>query len=798
MSRRFSLSVQGMHCASCAETVADALKSVKGVRDASVNIATERALVEVDDGVDFRAMVDAVERAGYRLVTHTATFALNAPLNDTAIQALRAVAGIIAVEPASAPAPAVIVRYLDGVTSRHALQRQLQALGYVAQFVEGLSAEQATADEAQAAWARAWVGLALSLVIMGLTMLPPLVRQPWAQWAAGGLTTFVVLWVGTLFLRRAMAAALRRTATMDTLVSIGAISAYGYSLWALIAQSHGHSQHLYFDSAAFILSAVSLGKGLEARARTIATAALRKLTGLLPSAVTVARDGKEQTIPLDAVQIGDIVVVRTGERVPVDGVVVAGKGSVDESLLTGESVPVVKDEGDEVVSGSLCVDGFLKVEALRVGESTFVEQMARLMNEAQATKPAMQRLADRVAAVFVPGVLALAAVTFAGWMLLSGDATKAFTAAVAVTVIACPCAMGLATPTAIAVALGRLAQRGILVRNAEAMETAAAITTVVLDKTGTATEGQMKVVAVWVGEAFDGDANELLRWAASAEQGSLHPIARAILQAAKERNLALPAPTEIRTEVGVGVRAKFAAPVAVASVSGRHLTVAPANAVAEVFVGAVDAEQLPADAPVATWLDNGWNIVGVWVNGVLAGCIALTDALRPDAVEAVQQLKAMGIKVLMATGDKPQAAMRVARQLGCDDVLALATPQRKAQWVRELQEQGERVLMVGDGINDAVALAQADIGVAIATGTDLAAQAADVLLVAERLTVLVEFLRLARRTKRVMVQNLFWAFAYNMAALPLAALGKLNPMIAAVAMALSSVTVVGNALRLRR
>ncbi|MFA0765763.1 MAG: hypothetical protein BDTLLHRC_000716, partial [Candidatus Fervidibacter sp.] len=561
--------------------------------------------------------------------------------------------------------------------------------------------------------------------------------------------------------------------------------------------------HLYFDSAAFILSAISLGKGLEARARALATASLRRLVSLLPATATVIRDGVEQQVALEAVQVGDLVLVRAGERVPVDGIVVAGKGSVDESLLTGESEPVVKGEGDEVLGGSVCVDGFLQVEALRVGEATFVAQMARLMDEAQATKPAMQRLADKVAAVFVPIVLLLAAATFFGWFIVAGDVARALVAAVSVTVIACPCAMGLATPTAIAVALGRLAQKGILVRNAEAMEKAASITTVILDKTGTITQGQMRVVAFWSAKNASPATrplplvpcppsppeDELLAIAASAERGSLHPIAQAIVQAATERCLPMWELAEVRTEVGAGVAAK---------VVGRTQKDKWQGGQAEVFVGKMDAEGLPEGSPVAEWLDNGWTVVGVWVNGELMGCIALADALRPDAQETVRQLKDMGIKVIMATGDKPQAALRVARQLGCDDVLALATPQRKVQLVRECQERGERVLMVGDGINDAVALAQADIGVAIATGTELAASAADVLLVTDRLMALAELLQVGRRTKRIMAQNLFWAFAYNMAALPLAALGKLNPMVAAVAMALSSVTVVGNALRLRK
>ena len=822
MPRRYSLTVEGMHCAACAETVANALRKVTGVKRALVNFATERALVEVDDGVDFSALADAVKQAGYRLATRTVTFALSRPMNDESLHALRATAGVLSVEEgAKGTTPTVTIRYLDGTVSRHEVRQRLQALGYDAQPLEAESPEKPMRDEAEAAWQRAWIGLALSFVVMALTMLPSLTHRAWASWIAFALTTFVLLWVGTPFFRRALTAALRRTATMDTLVSIGALSAYAYSTWSLLHWSLPHwslshwslahwslphsssPPHLYFDSAAFILSAISLGKGLEARARALATASLRRLVSLLPATATVIRDGVEQQVALEAVQVGDLVLVRAGERVPVDGIVVAGKGSVDESLLTGESEPVVKGEGDEVLGGSVCVDGFLQVEALRVGEATFVAQMARLMDEAQATKPAMQRLADKVAAVFVPIVLLLAAATFFGWFIVAGDVARALVAAVSVTVIACPCAMGLATPTAIAVALGRLAQKGILVRNAEAMEKAASITTVILDKTGTITQGQMRVVAFWSAKNASPATrplplvpcppsppeDELLAIAASAERGSLHPIAQAIVQAATERCLPMWELAEVRTEVGAGVAAK---------VVGRTQKDKWQGGQAEVFVGKMDAEGLPEGSPVAEWLDNGWTVVGVWVNGELMGCIALADALRPDAQETVRQLKDMGIKVIMATGDKPQAALRVARQLGCDDVLALATPQRKAQLVRECQERGERVLMVGDGINDAVALAQADIGVAIATGTELAASAADVLLVTDRLMALAELLQVGRRTKRIMEQNLFWAFAYNMAALPLAALGKLNPMVAAVAMALSSVTVVGNALRLRK
>ncbi|MCS7193033.1 MAG: heavy metal translocating P-type ATPase, partial [Armatimonadetes bacterium] len=632
MPKRYSLTVEGMHCAACAETVAKALKSVKGVKSAAVNFATERALVEFDDSADFRKLVAAVENAGYKLSTQTVKLALDKPLGAEDSQALQAVVGVLAIEPVpspQSPIPAISIRYLDGVIGRHELIERLKSLGYQVQTIDE-KPEKPTHDEAQAAWIRAWVGLALSFAIMLLTMHPTLVHQVWARWASFILATFVVFWVGTPFFRRAIASAMQRTATMDTLVSIGALSAYGYSLWALLTYSSlEHSHHLYFDSAAFILSAISLGKGLEARARAIATSSLRNLVSLLPSRVKVVRNGTEHDLPLEAVQVSDIVLVRTGERVPVDGFVVSGKGSVDESLLTGESEPVDKSEGDEVLGGSLCVDGFLQVEAIRVGESTFVAQMARMMDEAQGTKPKMQRLADKVAAVFVPIVLFLALATFVGWLAFVGDLMKSFVAAVSVTVIACPCAMGLATPTAIAVALGRLAQMGILVRNAEAMEKAPNITTVVLDKTGTVTKGRMKVMAIWNRDEGRGtrDENELLALTASAEQGSLHPIAQAIVQAAKERNLTLLQPSEIRTEVGSGVIAKFGS-------VGAQENVPEEVSGTEVFVGKLDAADLTENETLQEWVEKGWSVVGVWLNGELAGFIALADELRADAVEA--------------------------------------------------------------------------------------------------------------------------------------------------------------------
>ncbi|MCS7254932.1 MAG: heavy metal translocating P-type ATPase [Armatimonadetes bacterium] len=776
--RRYSVSIDGMHCVACAEAVRKAIEGTKGVRKVQVNFATGHAIVEVDDEFDFRSLADAIERVGYRLTTTSVEFALNKPLDEKAVEALKATSGVLMVEHVGAH---VFIHYIGSVVSRHELTGKLQALGYEVEQVERLMEK--PFDEVSAAPLRALVGLAISFTIMAVLM-SPLANSLWAQLLTFILATFVIVWVGMPFFRRGINAALHRTATMDTLVSIGALSSYGYSAFELVAMNlglHAHG-HLYFDSASFILSAISLGKWLEGRARSIATVSLHQLVSMLPSTATVLRDGSEVKLPLETVKAGDIVVVRVGERVPVDGIVLRGVGSVDESLLTGESEPAIKRENDEVLGGSFCVDGFMQVEALRVGESTFIAQMARLMEEAQSTKPRMQRLADKLAAIFVPAVLALSLFTLILWLVIVGDLARAIIAAVSVTIIACPCAMGLATPTAIAVLLGRLAQLGIFIRNAEAIERASEVTTAVLDKTGTVTKGQMQVVSVWSPTVSE---DELLRIAASVERGTHHPIAQALMRAASERNLALLEPTNVHTEVGVGVTAMFA---------GEAMCLGQGNIV--VFIGSIDASSVPVDAPIKDWLENGWSVIGVWANSDLLGCIALTDELRQDAIEAVHELKAMGISVILATGDKPEVAFRVASKLDCD-VLPLATPQRKAELVRQLQAKGECVLMVGDGVNDAIALSQADVGVAVASGAELLAQAADALLVSEHLTTLVDFVLLAKNCKRIMLQNLFWAFAYNMAALPIAAFGKLNPMIAAVAMALSSITVVGNALRMR-
>lgn len=776
--RRYSVTIEGMNCAACAEAVKRAIEGVKGVISARVNFATGRAIVEADHKIDFRSLADAIERAGYSLATSSVTFALDKPLSDEAIEALKDIDGVLSVEHSERR---LSIRYIDGITSRYELMEQLRAFSYEVEQVERVAEK--PLDEVAASLLRALVGLATSLIIMAVTM-SPLANRFWAQLFAFILATFVVGWIGTPFFQRAISAAINRTAVMETLITIGALSAYGYSAFELAAMSlglHAHG-HLYFDSASFILSAISLGKWLESRAKFVATESLRQLIGMIPSTVTVIRDGSEVQVPHEAVKVGDVVIVRAGERVPIDGIVIHGVGSVDESLLTGESEPTLKREGDEVLGGSFCIDGFMQVEALRVGESTFIAQMARLMEEAQSTKPRIQRLADKAASVFVPAVLALSLLTFIFWLAAVGDLAKAIVVAVSVTVISCPCAMGLATPTAVAVLLGRLAQSGILVRDAEAAEMASEITTVVLDKTGTVTSGQMQVMAVWSPII---DEDELLRIAASCERRTRHPIAQALAKAALERSITLLEPMEVHVDVGTGVTAKLA-----------DYPVGSGQETVSIFIGSVDVNKMPKDAPVTRWLEGGWSVIGVWANDELLGCMALSDKIRPDAGEAVSKLKAMGINVILATGDKPEIAFRVADELDCD-VLSLATPQRKAQLIRQLQAQGEKVLMVGDGVNDAIALAQADIGVAVASGAELLAQAADALLVSERLMALVDFLLLARHCKRIMAQNLFWAFAYNLAALPIAAAGKLNPMVAAVAMALSSITVAGNALRLR-
>ena len=575
-------------------------------------------------------------------------------------------------------------------------------------------------------------------------MLPPLQFERW-EWLAAALATPVVLWAGWPFHRAAALNLRHRAVTMDTLISLGTLAAWG---WSAVVLAAGLDAETYFEVGAVIATLILLGRFLEARAKRRAGAAIEALLELGAKEARVLRGGDEVLVAVDRVRVGDRFVVRPGEKIATDGVVEDGASAIDQSMLTGESIPVEVEPGAEVAGATINTYGRLVVRATRIGAETALAQIARLVAEAQSGKAPVQRLADRVSAVFVPIVIAIAVVTLAGWLLAGASAAAAFTAAVAVLIIACPCALGLATPTALLVGTGRGAQLGILIKGPEVLEQTRRIGMVVLDKTGTVTEGKLRLE--------NGLPAETLRLAGAVEAASEHPVAQAVANAARERFTALPPVDEFRNLPGTGV------------------------------VGVVDGRRVEIGRD------------GVRVDGVLAGELVVRDTVKATSAEAVRQLKELGLTPVLLTGDSKEAARRVAAEVGIDRVLAEVLPDEKVAEIRRLQQQGEVVAMVGDGVNDAPALAQADLGIAIGTGTDVAIEASDVTLVSGDLRAAADAIRLARGTLRTIKGNLFWAFAYNVAAIPLAVAGLLNPIVAAAAMAFSSIFVVTNSLRLRR
>jgi len=635
------------------------------------------------------------------------------------------------------------------------LVRAVETAGYGATRRNGTGATQAAPPQRGTfLGARLPVAAFLTAPLVLLAMAEPLQFQGW-EWIALALASPVVLWAGWPFHRAAALNARHAAVTMDTLISIGTLAAYSWSAVVLLA---GLDEHSYFEVAAVITTLILLGRFFEARARRRSSEAIRVLLELGAKEARLLRDGEEVLVPVEELRPGDVFVVRPGEKVATDGVVVDGASAIDQSMLTGESAPVDVGPGDDVAGATINSYGRLAVRATRVGADTALAQIARLVAAAQAGKAPIQRLVDRVSAVFVPIVIAIALATVAGWLLVTGDAGAALAAAVAVLIIACPCALGLATPTALMVGTGRGAQLGILIKGPEVLEQTRRVSTVLLDKTGTVTEGRMELAGVML---LDGaNRADILRYAGAVEAASEHPIGAAVVAAARAEVGSLPEVTAFRNEAGVGVRG---------IVEGR---------VVEVGRG-----------------DGG---VGVRLDGVMVARLDVRDTVKETSADAVRQLRTLGLTPVLLTGDRRETAEEIAAEVGIERVVAEVYPDDKVAEVRRLQEQGEVVAMIGDGTNDAPALAQADLGIAIGTGTDAAIESSDLTLVSGDLRAAVDAIRLARRTLRTIKANLFWAFAYNVAAIPFAVAGVLNPIVAAAAMAFSSVFVVTNSLRLRR
>jgi cation-transporting ATPase V/Cu+-exporting ATPase len=668
------------------------------------------------------------------------------------------------------------VVYRDGAVSLDDLRAAVDRIGYRIAPLERTP----PADPAAAWGRRAVLAAPLAAATVALAMWPGgVAERGWARLAMLALATPVQFWAGWPFLREAVRRARRRSASMDTLISLGTLAAYGFS----VAQLVTGGADLYFESAAVIVTFLVIGRWLEARATGRAGQAIRALLELGAKQARVLRDGAEVLVPVERLAVGDLLVVRPGEKIPTDGEVVGGSSAVDESMLTGESVPVAKAPGDAVAGATVNAGGALTVRATRVGADTALARIVRLVEDAQASKGPAQRLADRVSAVFVPAVIGVAALAFAGWATIGGDPLAGLVAAVAVLIVACPCALGLATPTAVMAGTGRGADLGILIKSVASLERARAIRTVVLDKTGTLTRGRMELTELVPAEGQDTD--ELLRLAGAAERSSEHPIGQAIAGVAAGRPGGLPEATGFGALAGRGVRAE---------VEGRSVWVGRRKLVAEaglVLPEALDdrAERLEAGGRTAVLA--GWD-------GQVRGVLALADTPKDGAAGAVARLRAMGLEVAMITGDAARTAEAVAGQVGIARVMAEVLPEDKVAEIVRLQGEGRVVAMVGDGVNDAPALARADLGIAIGTGTDVAIESSDLTLVRGDLDGVATAIELSRRTGRIIRQNLGWAFAYNLAALPLAAFGLLSPIIAGAAMALSSVSVVTNSLRLRR
>ncbi len=827
---RIELPIRGMSCASCVAKIETGLSKLEGVEQAAVNFATQRAAVVYDpDLITPAKLVSEIRGLGYDVPVEEVVQPIQGMSCASCVQrietALNKTPGVLSAS-VNFAAGTARVWYVAGVGELNDIRRAIEQAGYRVPETDRAS----TWEEAKGAAEDKEVRLLRTKLLVGTALsLPVLVGSfpdwfPWAQPVLSNpfllllLTTPVQFWVGWQFHRGLWVSLKHRTADMNTLVSIGTNAAYFYSLVLTIfphaISPPGVKVMPYYDTAAILMTLIILGRWLEAKARGRTSEAIRRLVGLQARTARVIRARQEQDIPIEEVRVGDLVLVRPGEKVPVDGIIREGRSALDESMLTGESLPVEKGPGDPVVGATLNKTGSFTFEAARVGRETVLAQIVRLVEQAQGSKAPIQRLVDRVAAVFVPIVLVIAAVTFGIWLLLGPEPSFLFALSnfVAVLVIACPCALGLATPTSIMVGTGKGAEFGVLIKNADSLERAHQVRAIIFDKTGTLTAGRPSVTDIMVSSQFrdrssqtevpasslnhelstmNSEQRELLSLAASVEKGSEHPLGEAIVDRAREEGIQLAGPEEFKAIPGYGIRAM---------VEGKEILVGNARLMKEYGV-----EMLGMEGRAEPLSAGGKTPMFVAADRRLLGIVAVADTLKAHAKDAVTALRRMGIDVAMITGDNHRTAETIARQVGIDRVLAEVLPEHKAVEIRKLQAHGGPVAMVGDGINDAPALAQADVGIAIGSGTDVAIEAADITLIGGDLRKVVTAIELSKRTMRNIKENLFWAFAYNVVLIPVAAgalypwFGMLlSPVLAGAAMALSSVTVVSNALRLRR
>ncbi|MDR6224044.1 heavy metal translocating P-type ATPase [Desmospora profundinema] len=786
-AKQVKLGISGMTCAACANRIEKNLSKLTGVRKAHVNLASEKASITLEPNqVSINQIIDAIKKTGYKVHSEKTVLSIEgiscASCVNRIEEELKKVEGVLDVGVNFANEKATVETLPDQVEIKQLIVAVQQA-GYEAKLDQDADtdAQKEVSQEIYRKQKRMFlIGAVLSAgflphMIVDLTGLDlPVHLHPYLQLL---LATVVQFYVGARFYTGAYKALRRKSANMDVLVALGTSAAYFYSVARVIT---GNWEDLYFEASAIIITLIVLGKMLETRARGQTSAAIQKLMGLQAKTARVIREGQEEDIPIEEVTEGDVMVVRVGEKIPVDGVVIEGNSTVDESMLTGESMPVSKSTGDTVIGATINKHGSFRFRATKVGKETALAQVIKLVEEAQGSKAPIQRLVDRVSGIFVPIVLVISVLTFVLTYLLIGF-TPALISSVAVLVIACPCALGLATPTAVMVGTGKGAENGILIKGAEHLESAHRLTTVVLDKTGTITKGEPEVTDILT--LGQHSKEELLNFAAAAEKGSEHPLGEAIIQAAKRQGLKLGEATRFEAIPGHGIQAE---------VRGRNILIGNKK-----LMQKHPLSTKPVDDSIEQLEGEGKTAMMVAVDGEVAGVIAVADTVKETSAQAVKELKDMGIEVVMITGDNRRTAEAIAEQVGINRVQAEVLPEDKSAEVENLKQQGKIVAMVGDGINDAPALAAAHIGIAIGTGTDIALEAADMTLMRGDLMGIVHAIRLSKATIRKIRQNLFWAFAYNVILIPVSAFGLLNPILAGAAMAFSSVSVVVNTLFLR-